>query len=137
MNGSTAKVISASFQFMHSMTPRMPNEHEEVFEDGDHAGGEHFVQRVHVGGNARHQPADGVLVEEGDVQPLQMAEDLPAQVEHHFLPGPLHEVGLQELEQKAEDQQSDINRRDLRDAGAGARAEPAPEAGRQPLAGAR
>jgi hypothetical protein len=24
MNGSTAKVISASFQFMHSITPRMP-----------------------------------------------------------------------------------------------------------------
>ena len=51
-------------------------QHEDVFEDGDHAGGEHFVQRVHVAGDARDQAADGILVEEGDVQPLQMAEDL-------------------------------------------------------------
>ena len=33
MKGSTANVISASFQFMQSITPRMPNEHEKVFED--------------------------------------------------------------------------------------------------------
>ena len=101
MNGSTANVISASFQFMHSITPRMPEEHEQVFEDRDHAGGEHLIQRVHVGGDARYQAADRVLVEEGDVQALQMAEDLAAEIEHHFLPGPLHEVGLQELEQES------------------------------------
>ena len=97
----------------------------------DHAGGEHLVQRVDVGGDARDQAADGVLVEEGDVQALQVAEDLAAQIEHDFLAGPLHEVGLQELEQEAEDQQSDIDGRDLRDAGDSVRAKPAPDAGRR------
>ena len=105
-------------------------EHEEVFEDGDYAGSEHFVQRVNVGGDARNQAADRVLVEESNVQALQVAEDLAAQVEHHFLSGPLHVIGLQELEQEAEDQQSDVNGRDLRNAGDGARAEPTPDAGR-------
>ena len=112
-------------------------EHEEVFEDGDHAGGEHFVQGVNVGGDARDQAADGILVEEGNVQPLQMAENLAAEIEHHFLAGPLHEVGLQELEQETEDQQADIDGRDLRDAGDRTRAEPTPYAGTLPLAGAR
>ena len=115
-------------------------EHEEVFEDGDHAGGEHFIQCVDVGGDARDQAADGILVEEGNVQALQMAEDLAAEIEHHFLAGPLHEVGLQKLEQEAEDQQSDIDGRDLRDAGDGVRAEPTPDTGEsrwQTFGGAR
>ncbi len=89
-------------------------EHEKVFEDGNHAGGEHFIQGVDISGDARYQAADRILVEEGDVQALQMAEDLAAKIEHHFLAGPLHEVGLQELEQEAEDQQSDIDGSDLR-----------------------
>ncbi len=51
-------------------------QHEDVFEDRDHAGGEHLVQRVHVAGDAGDQPPDRIPVEEGDVQALQMAEDL-------------------------------------------------------------
>ena len=94
-------------------------EHEKIFEDGDHAGSEHLVQRVHVGGDARDQPTDRVLVEEGDVQALQVAEDLAAEIEHHFLSGPLHVIGLQELEQEAEDKQADVDGCDLRDAGDG------------------
>ncbi len=91
-------------------------QHEDVFEDGDHAGGEHFVQGVHVAGDARDQAAHGIAVEERDVQPLQMTEDLRPQIEHHLLPGPLHDVGLGELEQEADQQQSDVDGRNLRDA---------------------
>ena len=80
-------------------------QHEHVFEDRHHAGGEHFVQRVHVGGDARDQPAHGILVVEADVHVLQVAENLVAQIEHHLLPRPLHEVGLQIFEQEAEDKQ--------------------------------
>ena len=61
-----------------------------------------------------------------------MAEDLAAEIEHHFLAGPLHIVGLQELEPETEDQQSHIDRRDLRNARDGARAEPAPDTRRYP-----
>ncbi len=77
-------------------------EHEDVFEDRDHAGGEHFVQRVDVGGDARDQAADRILVVEADVHALQVAEDLAAQIEHHHLARPLHEVGLQIVEQETE-----------------------------------
>ncbi len=94
-------------------------EHEDIFEDGDHAGSEHFIQGVDVGGDARDQAANGVLVEEGYVQALQMAEDLAAKVEHHLLASPLHEIGLQEFEQETENEQSDVNGSDLRDAGDG------------------
>ena len=58
-----------------------------------------------------------------------MAEDLAAQIEHYLLAGPLHEVGLQEFQEEAEDQQSNVNSRDLRNAGDRARAKPIPEAG--------
>ena len=36
---------------------------EEVAEDRHHAGGEQLVERLDVGGHARHQPADRVAVE--------------------------------------------------------------------------
>ena len=51
-------------------------EREDVFEDGEDAGGEHFVEGVDVGGDAGDEAADGVAVEEGDVHALDVAEDL-------------------------------------------------------------
>ena len=44
--------------------------------------------------------ADGVAVEEADVHALDVAEDLAAEIEHDLLAGPLHEVGLDELEER-------------------------------------
>ena len=96
-------------------------QHEHVFEDRDHAGGEHFVQRVHVGGDARDQAADRILVVEADVHALQVAEDLLAQIEHHHLAGPLHEIGLQIFEQETERDQAHVHGRDLRDPNVGIR----------------
>jgi hypothetical protein len=61
------------------------------------------------------------------VHALQVAEDLAAQVEHDLLAGPLHVVGLQEFEDEGEEQQSEIDCRDLYDAGQGPWAEPIPE----------
>ncbi len=92
-----------------------PQQHEQVFKNRDHAGGEHFVQSVDVGGHARDQPSNRILVVESDVHPLEVAEDLAAQVEHHLLPGPLHEIRLQELEHKSEGQQGEIDAGNLRD----------------------
>jgi len=102
-------------------------EHEQVFEDGNDAGGEHLIQRIHVGGNAGHETSHGVLIEESNVEALQMAKDLAAQIEHHFLTGPLHEIGLQKLEHERHDQQSHVDGRDLRDASDRARTEPTPQ----------
>src|SRR5260221_2712280 len=91
-------------------------EDKYILEDRDHSGGEHFVQGVDVGGDARDQASHGILVIEADVEALQVAKDLAAQVEHDFLSGPLHEVGLQVFEQKAEEREADVEGGDLRDA---------------------
>jgi hypothetical protein len=36
------------------------------------------------------------------MQALKMTENLCAQIKHHLLPGPLHDVGLRELEQETQ-----------------------------------
>jgi len=61
------------------MTPKDPEEHEEVFENRHHAGGEHFIQGVYVGGDPRHQAADRVSYRKKGKRAgrLQVAKDLP------------------------------------------------------------
>ena len=113
-------------------------EDEDVFENRHHARGKHFVEGVDVGGDAGDQAADRILVEKRNMQALQMAENLAAQIEHYFLAGPLHVVGLQILEQEAEDEQANIDPCDLRDASERLRARVTPEAGVcSPWTGAR
>ena len=74
-------------------------EGEEVVDDGENAAGEHFVDGVDVGGDARDQAAHGMGIEEADVHALHVAEDVAAQVEHDLLAGPLHQVGLDKFEE--------------------------------------
>ena len=104
-------------------------EHEDVFKDGEDAGGEHFVERVDVGGDAGDELADGVVVEEAGVHALQVAEDLAAQIEHDLLAGPLHEVGLQELQDVGEQERGEVEQAELGDAGHGLGAEVVGEPG--------
>src|SRR5262249_36161635 len=99
--------------------PDDADQNKNVLKDRDHARGKHLVQRVDVGRHARDQASYRILVVEADMQTLQMAEDLAAQVEHDLLTGPLHEVGLQVLEREAEHQQADVESADLRDADQG------------------
>ena len=96
-------------------------QHEDILENRDHAGGKHFVERVDIGGDAGYQAAYRVPVEKPDVHVLQMAENLAAEIEHHLLSGPLHEVGLDELQGKGEDEDADVEAANLRDAGQGER----------------
>ncbi len=91
-------------------------EGEEVVDDGEDAGGEHLVDGVDVGGEAGDQAADGVGVEEADVHALHVAEDVAAQVEHDFLAGPLHQVGLDEFEEIGRDLREQVDERKTRDA---------------------
>ena len=95
----------------------------------NHARREHFVQRIHVAGDACYQAANRILIEERDVQPLQVTEDLAAQVEHHLLPSPLHDVCLCELKQKTEQQDADIHCGNLRNTGQRPRAKKAVKQG--------
>ena len=84
-------------------------QHEEVVDDGQNAVGEHVVDGVHVGGQARDQAAHGVDVEEAHVHALHVAEDVAAQVEHDLLAGPLHQVGLDELQGISSDQKGEVD----------------------------
>ena len=74
------------------------NEVEEVIDYGQHAGGEHFVDGVYVGGDAGDEASDGVSVKEADVHALHVAENVAPQIEHQLLTRPLHEVDLDKLE---------------------------------------
>ena len=82
---------------------------EHVLENRDHSGGEHVVESVDIGGHARNEAADGIFVVETDVHPLEMAEDLASQIEHDHLSRPLHEIGLQIIEQETEGEQTDAS----------------------------
>ena len=91
-------------------------EREEVVDDGENAAGEHFVDGVDVGGDAGDEAAYGVGIEEADVHALHVAEDVAAQVEHDLLAGPLHQVGLDELEQVGRNLADEVDDREPGDA---------------------
>ena len=55
-------------------------------------------------------------VEKTDVQLLHVPEDVAAQIEHDLLSDPLHEIGLDELEQVCRQQRDQVEFRELRDA---------------------
>ena len=101
------------------MMATIDDEQDDVLEDGEDAGGEHLVERIDVGGDAGDEAADGVFVEEADVLQLDVAEDLAAEIEHDLLAGPLHEVGLDELEAERNTQRGEVDERDFGDAGHG------------------
>ena len=72
-----------------------------------------IVQHIDVGGHAGDEPADGIAVEKGNVQPLQMLHQLPAEVEHGNLAGVLHEVRLGEFGDEHAQKGKHIEGRDL------------------------
>ena len=91
-------------------------QHQNVADNGDQAGGEQIVQHVHIRRDARDQPAHRILIEIGDVQRLQMRHQLPPQIEHGPLAGPLHQVRLAEVEEKPENDSPDKAGAQLRQA---------------------
>ena len=105
------------------------DEQKDVLEDGQDAGGEHLVESIDVGGDAGDEFADGVAIEEGRMHGLDMAEDLAAEIEHDFLSGPLHEVGLDEFEAVGEEEGAEVDGAQFGDAGEGAAAEMAGDPG--------
>ena len=82
------------------------DEHEHVAEDRDDARREQIVERVDVGRDARHQPADRIAIVEAEVEPLQVAVHLHAQRVHDALADRLQDVRLAVLEGEAGDEQA-------------------------------
>jgi hypothetical protein len=88
-----------------------PDQRDQVPERGHHAGGEQLVEHVHVVRDARHQPADRIAVEVGERQPLQVAEQPHAQVEHDVLADALHDLVLEIAEAEAHQQHRQVHDR--------------------------
>ena len=70
-------------------------QHRDVADRRDEAGGEELLERLDVGGKARHQAPGRRAVEEDDGEPLHPREHLPAQREDHPLAEDRHRVHLQ------------------------------------------
>ena len=92
-----------------------------------------FVHRIDVGCDPRDQAPDRIFVVESDVQPLQVAKDLGAHIEHRLLSGPLHEVRLRVFQQETESLQTDVERSDFGDSGHRVIAQKAAQRGAQPV----
>jgi hypothetical protein len=102
-------------------------EHQEIAHDSNQAGREQLVEYIDIGGHARHHAAHGVAIVVGDVELLETAHELPAEIEHRFLPGPLHEPALCEVAEQAADDREQIEYRDLHQAGERVGGEPVTE----------
>ena len=127
MIGNTAKVISASRQLMFSMMTRMPSStNTSSTIDTTPAVNISFSASTSLVTRVTRRPT-GFLSKKEMCRPLQVTENLRPQIEHHLLPGPLHDVGLSELQQEAEQQQANVHSGDLGDAGERIAAEEAVE----------
>ena len=94
-------MIAASGGFIGKRIATIPDEDDDVAEEGDEARGEELVQGVDVGRQARHEPADGRPVVEGDVGALQVAEDGLPEVVHDPLAHPRRPRHHHEVEDEA------------------------------------
>ena len=70
-------------------------QHRDVADRGDEAGGEELLERLDVGGQARHEAPGRRAIEEDDGEPLHPREHVPAQREDHPLAEDRHGVHLQ------------------------------------------
>ena len=79
------------------------DQHENIADNRHHARGKHLVEDIDVAGNAGHQAADGVLVEETHAQFLEMPENLHADVVLDLLSQPLGDIVLRIIGEEAEE----------------------------------
>ena len=96
-------------------------QHDGVVGHGGDARGEQIVERVHVGGHARHQAAHRAAVEEAHRQALQALEDFLAQIVERLLADVLHDADLQVLHGEAQKQRGEKSERNQADAAQGVR----------------
>ena len=102
-NRDHRKVVSANRQFMTNITPMMPqsvNRSPKTVTTPE----VNSSLTAYVAGDPGHQPSHRVPVEVGQVQPLQMAEDLPPQIEDDPLSRHLQQVDLAEADGKGRQQ---------------------------------
>ena len=83
-------------------------QHRDVADRRDEAGGKELLERLDVGGKARHEASGRRAIEEDDGEPLHPREHLPAQGEDHPLAEDRHRVHLQVEEPHRADEGPEI-----------------------------
>ena len=99
------------------MATHHEKQHQQIAQDHQQSGREQFVERVHVGGDARDQATHGIAIEESDIQPLQVRHQLAAEIEHGFLSDPLHQILLAEIADQRRADGEQIEERNLQQPG--------------------
>ena len=74
------------------------NQNQHVAKNSNQSRGEHLVERIGIGGDAGHEPADWRAVVESDVEVLEMRHHATPQLKHGVLARALHQVLLAEID---------------------------------------
>ena len=83
-------------------------QHRDVADRRNEAGGDQLLERLDVGGQARHEAPGRRAVEEDDGEPLHPREHVPPQREDHPLPEDRHGVHLQVDEPHGPDKSREV-----------------------------
>ena len=87
------------------------DEDQEVLDEHHEPGADELLQRVDVGGHARHEPAGLLPVEEVERERRDVAEHLLAQRAEEPLAGPAHQPDHPAAEHEAEDRDDEVRDR--------------------------
>ncbi len=109
-DGMTVSVASASRQSRKKRTTAGPDERERVLDERRDAVGDELVERLDVVRQPADDHAGAVPLVEAEREPLQVAEEVVAQVGEHALARPAGEVRLPVGERDAEHARRDEER---------------------------
>ena len=90
---------------------------DEVSKDVHDARREQVVEHIDIRCHPGNDPSDRSTVEVGEIETLDMTEDLDAQVEHDLLTRPVGHIGLRKRNDELDDQHTQVEHCDLREAG--------------------
>ena len=110
-SGKATMEMSVSFQFSQNRKAEAAGDRERAAHRGRDRGRSRRRQLVRVEGEFRDQPPRRLRIVERRGQREQAIDHLPAQIEHHAMPGPRHAVLGHEGTQAAQEEDRDDGER--------------------------
>ena len=107
VSGMTIRLTMVIGTFSMNMMITTPISPKNAGDQLAEAGGQNIADIFHIVGQAAHQVAVGALVEEAQRQGLHAGEQVLAQIAHHALRHPGHDIGLQPGARRRDDIGSD------------------------------
>ncbi len=92
-----------------------PQQEKDVLHEVDQDRGEHFVDILNIVGQSGHQSSQGIRVEKGDGEALEVRKELHPKLMHGPLSCDLHGVDLEEVEPKIGCQDEDNEKGNMKD----------------------